>query len=313
MPVYGDKRWTRTVVRHEYGHALLRYKRFDYPAWYEEGFAELVSSTELVNKGRAFTIGTPPQRAKHNGPPIFDWNDLVSREFRPESMTDVARASSAYAQAWLLAHWATLGNDLKNAPILQSYFDRLKAGEPLDEAFEASFGMTADELWDKELKAYTKRIPGYTIPYRPGSVDLNFSSGAASARDVNGIIRYLELKSAIDEDPDPPLDVVANLAGRWAPLRIGLDCDDFLEFRVADEAGTLIITRSASADDQESEPESYRYTFTADRWLELEPLGDDVYELATLRFRHQVTDLLCVAASDDAESQCTRVAFRCEP
>jgi hypothetical protein len=146
IPVFGDREWTRTVVRHEYGHALLRYKDFRYPAWYEEGFAELVSSTSLVDGGQSFTVGVPPRRAVMNGPPLVDWDALVSQGLRPETMRDAQRASSAYAQSWLLAHYFTLGNNLKNAPRLQAYFDRLRAGEPPGHAFEASFGMTASEL-----------------------------------------------------------------------------------------------------------------------------------------------------------------------
>ena len=50
MPAQGEKDLTRTTIRHEYGHVLLHYKDFAYPAWFEEGFAELVSSTKIVNK-----------------------------------------------------------------------------------------------------------------------------------------------------------------------------------------------------------------------------------------------------------------------
>ena len=313
MPVYGDKNWTRTVVRHEYGHALLRYKKFDYPAWYEEGFAELVSSTQLVNKGQSFTLGTPPLRAKQNGPPVFDWNDLVSQNFRPEKMTDPAKASSAYAQAWLLAHYTTLGNNLKNAPILQGYFDRLKAGEPLGQAFQSSFGMTADELWDKDLRAYSKRIPGYTFQYRPGSVDLTFSRGPAASADVDGIVRYLQLLSAVDDKPEPPQDIVAALQGRWAPLRIGLECEDYLEFAVGGDAGTLTVKRVGEPGGNTGEPAVYRYKLAGDGSVALESLGDDVGDLEGFRLRHRTPDLLCMApdAVDDPEARCFRAAFRC--
>ena len=66
MPGDGAKGWARTVIRHEYGHALLRFKKFDYPAWYAEGFAELVSSTDVVNKGRSFTIVSTMRRRGEN-------------------------------------------------------------------------------------------------------------------------------------------------------------------------------------------------------------------------------------------------------
>ncbi|MEO8444581.1 MAG: hypothetical protein ABI567_06215 [Gammaproteobacteria bacterium] len=309
MPVYGDRNWTKTVVRHEYGHALLRYKRFPYPAWYEEGFAELVSSTQLVNKGQSFTIGTPPLRAKQNGPPQFDWNALVSRDFQPDRMTNREKASSAYAQAWLLAHYATLGNDLKNAPKLQAYFDRLTAGESLGDAFEESFGMTADELWDRELKAYTKRIPGYTFPYRPGAVDLDFSRGPAAVSEVDGIVHYLELRSAIDDKPQPPQDVLAALKGRWAPLRIGLECENVLEFDAGSSAGTLTV-KGASG---HGEAASYRYQLAGDGSVVLVPVGDDAGDGEKLRIRQRTNDLLCMAPDNDDhdDDACSRAAFRC--
>ena len=49
MPAQGEKDLTRTTIRHEYGHVLLHYKDFAYPAWFEEVFSELVSSTKNLN------------------------------------------------------------------------------------------------------------------------------------------------------------------------------------------------------------------------------------------------------------------------
>jgi hypothetical protein len=203
MSVKGDRKLTRTIIRHEYGHALLRHKHFDYPAWYEEGFAELVSSTELVNKGQSFTIGVPPQRAKHNGPPLFDWDTLISDEFQPHALTDPRRGSSAYAQAWLLAHYTTLGNDLKNARLLQQYFDALKNGEAQVAAFRSTFGMSASEMWKAHLQDYTKHIPAYTLAYRPGAVQLEFDTSAPDSNELASLLTYLELRSSADVDAEP--------------------------------------------------------------------------------------------------------------
>jgi hypothetical protein len=319
MPVFGDREWTRTVVRHEYGHALLRYKDFRYPAWYEEGFAELVSSTALVNSGKSFTVGVPPRRAVMNGPPLVDWDALVSQGLRPETMRDAQRASSAYAQSWLLAHYFTLGNNLKNIPLLQAYFDRLKAGEDPGEAFVAAFGMTAGELWERDLKAYTKRIPGYTFAYRPGAVDRNFVTTPATAGDVDGILRYLELLAAMRDEPQPPPDLPAALDGRWAPLRIGLPCDAYVDFSVSAGADSVAVTPAPDSGIRLPSSGSLRYQAAGSAALLLET-PEDGTEPSGLRVRALRPDLICVSPADDAGDEdvpdadvrgCGLVAFRC--
>ena len=78
MPAQGDSEFAQAAIRHEYGHTLLRYKGFDYPAWFQEGFAELVSAMELVDRDKSFRLGRAPLRLKNSGPPVFDWRELLS-------------------------------------------------------------------------------------------------------------------------------------------------------------------------------------------------------------------------------------------
>ena len=44
MRASGRKAWATQLIRHEYSHILLGYKEFPYPRWYNEGFAELMST-----------------------------------------------------------------------------------------------------------------------------------------------------------------------------------------------------------------------------------------------------------------------------
>jgi hypothetical protein len=314
MPGDGDKGWARTVIRHEYGHALLRFKKFNYPSWYEEGFAELVSSTEVVNKGQSFTIGQPPDRARHNGPPLYDWDELVSDEFNPHAITNRELGSSAYSQAWLLAHYATLGNELKNAQLLQKYFNRLKDGESQGVAFEESFGAPASQLWLSQLKAYTKQIPGYTIPYKPGVVDLAFASSPGAGAELDGIFKYLRAMSEAKGDASPPQDVLASLSGRWAPIRIGMACEEYNDMSLNRATKSFTIVSTMGRSGQNPESAIYRYELSDDGTVRLEfndPAGDDAAGGEAISLKHRTNDLLCMGANSVAAAECTQALHRC--
>lgn len=260
MPATGGKKWSTTVIRHEYGHVLLRHKKFPYPSWYEEGFAELVSATQLTDKGASFMLGKPPDRAKHNGPPLMEWNFLVSDEFNPHQITDARLGSSAYAQAWLLAHFMTLGKELRNAPKLQKYFDLLKEGVGSTAAFEEAFEATADELWVSDLKAYTRKIPVYTFKYLPGAVQTEFSRVPADDHDVLPLVDYLQLRSLAFQDAESPEDALALLPGSWAPLSLSENCAPASRFVVDGNAATMTVETDYG---DGVEPVSTTFSFTA--------------------------------------------------
>jgi hypothetical protein len=201
LPAFGSTSWTHSVIRHEYGHALLRFMEFSYPTWYEEGFAEMVSATEFKNSGQEFTLGHAPERAMHPGNLSYNWDTLVSDDFKPHTIESRQQASSAYFQAWLLTHYTTLGDNGKNAQKLQLYFTFLKNGQTSESAFQHAFGKSASELWKSELKSYTKRIPNYVMRFNPGMLDTNFTRTAALATEIEPIIKSLET-SAMESNQD---------------------------------------------------------------------------------------------------------------
>ena len=87
MPSSGPSDWARQDVRHEYSHVLLGYRKFDYPQWYNEGFAELVSTIRFRNKNSEYIFGEAPDSIKYTGINQFDWNALVSDGFDVHSMS----------------------------------------------------------------------------------------------------------------------------------------------------------------------------------------------------------------------------------
>lgn len=309
MPAQGDAESTQETIRHEYSHTLLRYKGYDYPAWYREGFAELVGAMELVDGGESFRLGRAPLRLKGSGPPIFDWRVLLSDGFNPHELEDVRSGSSAYSQAWLLAHYATLGDNLRNATKLQAYFDRLRAGEPSETAFEAAFGVAIDGLWESTLMPYMKRMPFYTVPFRPNDIDLAFVATTPDTTEVPDLFRWLAISRLIASSPNetyPP----PTLAGRWAPAKIGMECREPVDIGLAEGDSRFRLALPRELTGAEPDVRDYRYAVRDDGLVRLEYADEPVEEL-TLHIRRPTPDLICLGRSPASATLCGAVLFRC--
>lgn len=309
MAAQGDTEFAQEIIRHEYSHTLLRYNGFDYPAWYNEGFAELVGAMELVDGGKSFRLGRAPLRIKGSGPPVFDWRVLLSDGFNPHELDDLRSGSSAYGQAWMLAHYTTLGDNLRNATKLQGYFDRLKKGEPSETAFEAAFGLTIDDLWQTTLLPYMKRMPYYTVPFRSNDLDLAFVATAPAANEVPQLIRWLGIAKLIAGSPKetyPP----PTLAGRWAPARIGMACDEPMEIGLAGGESRFRLALPRELTGGEPDVGDYRYEVRDDGLVRLEYADEPVEEL-NLHIRRPAPDLICLGRTPASATLCGAVLFRC--
>jgi hypothetical protein len=188
MTLAGDRRWASAVIRHELMHVLVRAGRFEYPAWYEEGFAELASSIRIVDDGQAFVFGEATVRDSSGGPPIFDWDELVSDRFDTHSLGTARLGSSAYLQAWLLTHYVTLGENGEVAKILNRYLELMHGGATSTDAFESAFGMSAKELWLKKLRYYARELQVYQFKLQQRIVDTDFRQTAADRVVLNSLL-----------------------------------------------------------------------------------------------------------------------------
>lgn len=313
MPVTGERDWVMAVIRHEFAHALLRHKAFAYPFWYEEGFAEIMSAVGFPDRGRAFTIGGVPQRALVGGP-RYDWNDLIADDFNLHGIRNADVASSAYAQAWLLAHWTTFGEDGRNAPRLQQYFNLMRTGTPSLEAFSQSFGATPTELWAGPLKEYVGRIPVYTFPFDTNTLDITFDRTAAEPADYEPILEFLRLRhraqsARVIRDPLERLDGAWGvIPGAWHVAASADHCSSPITLSVDPDA--RMLTRWQSRPGQVRQ-DSFRIEVPDRDTLLLHPEGDEDSGYAEAR-RLQLPeqDLICIRDIDGGS--CRSIYQRCE-
>lgn len=309
----GSDTWVHSLIRHEYGHILLRFMNFSYPQWYEEGFAEMVSATRFKDEGRAFTLGDTPVRAKNTGKLSYDWDTLVSDDFKPHAIGRHEQASSAYFQAWLLAHYATLGDNGKNARKLQSYFALLENGQTSEAAFRNAFGMSASDLWRKELKPYTNRIPQYVMRFNPGILDTDFTRTPAPVAEYEPIINYLELRAIAIKRENPVPDPLALLSGDWDALTMGPPCSDPGAISVDREKSAITFHHFRQEQGGQWRPETFSYSAAGGGQLSLEPAhAARALGATNLALEMPSERLLCIRSPDPSEFGCYGVLTKCE-
>lgn len=154
------------VLFHEYAHHfMLRYFPVAYPAWYVEGFAEFMATTDFTPDGRA-KIGMPPYYRAYGlafVSPIAVRRMLTAQ---PDDFDEVGQ-DAFYGHSWVLTHY--LNFEPARTGQLPSYLKALNAGEANLQAAGKAFG-DLDRL-DKDLRAYrSKSKLGYREAVRPTEV-----------------------------------------------------------------------------------------------------------------------------------------------
>lgn len=151
------------VVFHEYVHFLLdRHDDFAYPLWYEEGYADYLSTMRFDGEDAIIGAVSAPRKAQleladgdwiglpvllNSGPSYL--SDATRRE------TPVSALSLQYAQGWLLVHW--LNSSKARQAGLSTFLKTINDPDrPPGPAFEAAFGLRLDAA-QAALKAYWRR------------------------------------------------------------------------------------------------------------------------------------------------------------
>lgn len=154
-----------TVLQHEYAHHFMfRNFAFAYPAWYIEGFAEFVATSDFATDG-SWTAGKPPLFRGYGlleGPELpIDKLLFGGAAGMSPQLTEVY-----YGRSWLLVHM--LRNDKARAGQLETYLKALGNGIPEREAVSRAFG---------DLAGLQKSLDGYLkskrLGYIAGSAPLN--------------------------------------------------------------------------------------------------------------------------------------------
>ncbi|MCK6371200.1 MAG: tetratricopeptide repeat protein [Gammaproteobacteria bacterium] len=150
------------VIQHEYTHFLVHNQsRLLYPRWYQEGFAELLSTVNL--RGGRFDLGNAATgRVYALRDPLAFWLpfDRLLDDEQFTKLTDVER-QRYYSQAWALVHYLSWG---KPAPSitdgLAAYLAAREAGTATVPAFEGAFDEDAGQL-AKAVIRYLERDARY--------------------------------------------------------------------------------------------------------------------------------------------------------
>jgi len=139
------------VALHEYSHHVLHgYMDTAYPRWYDEGFANYLSTFTL----RDGTIQIGRAAAKHaqglmrGGPDWVDVEDVIGA-IRVYPFADKGRKRGVllnqfYAQGWLYVHYLHSNKEL--SPRLGDYLNLVNSGVEPIKAFEQGFGISPQEF-----------------------------------------------------------------------------------------------------------------------------------------------------------------------
>jgi len=193
------------VLQHEYAHHFMfRNFAYAYPAWYVEGFAEFVATTEISADG-TWTVGKPPLYRAYGlvlGRDLPIEKLLFSRPYGMQrDLVDIY-----YGRAWTLVHM--LRNDKARAGQLDTYLGSLGKGVPEREAAKA-FGDLA--ALDQSLDRYLKEKH---IAIVKGSAQLPYASELTIQEldPVDSQLVALGLRRRTGKEPDKTRDQLRALA-----------------------------------------------------------------------------------------------------
>lgn len=160
LTVKGDDDSVRKTAFHEYTHHILNsYTDFYIPRWYNEGFAEYISSFEAEDG--IITIGKPAsdfglilKYKRWAG--LDDFTNAITRYPFTEGGfgTTGVRANLFYAMSWLGVHYLQSTPELNKG--FTSYIQMINQGVDSREAFEKSYGIDQEEFGER-IQNYWRR------------------------------------------------------------------------------------------------------------------------------------------------------------
>ena len=165
--VYNDTYPARLRARaafSEYARYLLRIRQsLDYPAWYDEGYARLLSTMYSSKKG--VVVGHVPPIVRPSMARLEPTLAELLEARRP--FRGYQHRQGIYAKAWLLVHMLRLGH-LAGLPAFHvrvpEMLAMIDAGEPAEVAMERGLGVDMATL-QHQLEEYGKRksLPTLTV------------------------------------------------------------------------------------------------------------------------------------------------------
>jgi tetratricopeptide (TPR) repeat protein len=169
---YGRRLGASEVILHEYVHFVVRNGTSRvYPIWYDEGFAEFLSSARVIKDTMA--IGAIPEVRASS----FDYGKWIPlhRIISSTGYSDFSNKSLPmfYAESWALVHYLTLGRSGEHdwTRELNGYLLRVENGVEPAVAFEKAFGDSIQAVdakirnWLRQRKSSRVGLPLTRLVY----------------------------------------------------------------------------------------------------------------------------------------------------
>jgi tetratricopeptide (TPR) repeat protein len=150
---------TKLVLYHEGFHQFLDALEVEAPQWFNEGMADFFGPSQYVNEK-----GTEGMRIQPS-----PWRiDLIKQAIRggqtipfqrlmtmtQAEMYDPKVVSVAYAQAWSMCYFFAQADDRAHFEYLKDYFQALRKGKTLKQAYESVFGKADMAAMEERWRTY---------------------------------------------------------------------------------------------------------------------------------------------------------------
>lgn len=205
------------TVLHEYVHLLSRNRRSRVhpPTWYEEGFADAISSARIED-GKIMAglpVGRIAALRERDWLPLE--RVLTTRGYAGLSPDEI---STFYAQSWLLVHRLTWGHvaglEPRHDEVIE-YIRRVAGGEPEEATFTDVMGVSLEKM-EKELREYLLGdLPYVVLDEEPP--DVPFAPRVRTLSQPEALVLLGELQLARGSDGAAEAETLARLALTAAP------------------------------------------------------------------------------------------------
>lgn len=191
--------WGKSTLFHEYVHYAMAstFDRRYYPAWYNEGIAEYLSTfeydSEKIMVGDLEVIGSRfswlIKRGKYRSVDLEDLFKTTSIDVMPEDDEGKRELSKFYARAIAAVHYFKSSVNTQRA--LRRYIQLVNEGYEIDNAFQDAFGRTFSEV-DEDILRYLKGT-AYGLSYKAGDGGLHFPPVETSVKELDEKAMYYYL------------------------------------------------------------------------------------------------------------------------
>ncbi|HEX3578893.1 MAG TPA: DUF1570 domain-containing protein [Thermoanaerobaculia bacterium] len=159
--IAGSSKGVDRIVFHELTHYFLRNTvSSQVPLWFNEGLAEFYSTFSA----RKDTVSVGLPIAEHlawlHQQSLIPLKDLFAITHESKEYHEGNRQGVFYAESWALVHYLMIGNPARRDQ-LGTYVGLIASGKSIDDAFQAAFRTSFDNL-ERELRRYVR---AYTMNY----------------------------------------------------------------------------------------------------------------------------------------------------